>query len=112
MYKNKYIKYKTKYIQLNNKIHVGGEITSNDINQIIYLKNNFEKLKKVSQKNISQDAWSIIRLMTIIDNLHHPIPLQIKTNFYDEWIKKILQIKNNYFLKKKNYLKFQKIIIL
>jgi hypothetical protein len=25
--------------------------------------------------------------MTIIDNLHHPIPLQIKTNFYDEWIK-------------------------
>ena len=83
MYKNKYIKYKTKYTQIYNKIHVRVEITSKDINQIIYLKNNFEKFK-----NMSQDAWSIIRLMTIIDNLYHPIPLQIKTNFYDEWIKK------------------------
>jgi len=106
MYKNKYIKYKTKYTQLSNKIHVGGEITSYDKNLITYLKSNFEKFKNINQKNMSQDIWSIIRLQIIMDNLYHPIPLQIKTNFYDEWIRQISRDREKIFLDKKRILEF------
>ena len=100
MYKNKYIKYKEKYTQLCNKIYVGGEINSYDVHLIKYLKNKVDIFKKVFQKNISQDVWSIIRLQTIIGNLYHPIPLQITTNFYNEWIKKNSSNQKQLYLEK------------
>ena len=100
MYKNKYIKYKEKYTQLCNKIYVGGEINSYDVHLIKYLKNKVDIFKKVFQKNISQDVWSIIRLQTIIGNLYHLIPLQITTNFYNEWIKKNSSNQNELYLEK------------
>jgi hypothetical protein len=106
MYKNKYIKYKAKYTQLCNKIHIGGEFTSFDKNLISYLKKEVEIFKKVSQKNISQDVWSIIRLQTIMNNLYHPIPLQIKNNFFDKWIKQISSDREKIFLDKKRILEF------
>jgi hypothetical protein len=100
MYKNKYIKYKAKYTQLYNKIYIGGEINSYDVHLIKYLKNKVDIFKKVFQKNISQDVWSIIRLQTIMGNLYHPIPLQITTNFYNEWIKKNSSNQNELYLEK------------
>jgi hypothetical protein len=84
MYKNKYIKYKAKYLQLSNNIYIGGENNEFNENLIKYLK---KEVEKVSSKNISQDRWAIIRLQTILKILYHPIPLQITTNFYDEWIR-------------------------
>jgi hypothetical protein len=84
MYKNKYLKYKVKYLQLNNKIYIGGENNEFNKNLIKYLK---KEVEKVPSKNIIQDRWAIIRLQTILKNLYHPIPLEITTNFYDEWIR-------------------------